>query len=107
MLSRTSTYSTRAIAAFGAFLIVVFNSAYGVINARKQRVMAAKVMGATRWQIFKDVPVLYGFASKAPLGRYAGPLLERVLQHEPAHAAVRERQQVALGERRARGRPLR
>ena len=44
-----------AIAAFGALLIVVFNSAYGVINARKQRVMAAKVMGATRWQIFKDV----------------------------------------------------
>lgn len=46
-----------AIAAFGALLIVVFNSAYGVINARKQRVMAAKVMGATRWQIFKDVLV--------------------------------------------------
>ncbi len=46
-----------AIAAFGAFLIVVFNSAYGVINARKQRVMAAKVMGASRWQVFKDVLV--------------------------------------------------
>lgn len=46
-----------AIAAFGAFLIVVFNSAYGVINARKQRVAAAKVMGASRWQIFKDVLV--------------------------------------------------
>lgn len=46
-----------AIAAFGAFLIVVFNSAYGVINARKQRVMAARVMGASRWQIFKDVLV--------------------------------------------------
>ena len=44
-----------AIAAFGALLLVVFNSAYGVINARKQRVMAAKVMGASRWQIFKDV----------------------------------------------------
>ena len=44
-----------AIAAFGALLIVLFNSAYGVINARKQRVMAAKVMGASRWQIFKDV----------------------------------------------------
>ena len=44
-----------AIAAFGAFLIVIFNSAYGVINARKQRVMAARVMGASRWQIFKDV----------------------------------------------------
>lgn len=46
-----------AIAAFGAFLLVIFNSAYGVINARKQRVMAAKVMGASRWQIFKDVLV--------------------------------------------------
>ena len=46
-----------AIAAFGAFLIVVFNSAYGVMNARKMRVMAARVMGATRWQIFKDVLV--------------------------------------------------
>ena len=44
-----------AIAAFGSFLIVIFNSAYGVINARKQRVMAARVMGASRWQIFKDV----------------------------------------------------
>jgi sulfonate transport system permease protein len=44
-----------AIAAFGALLIVLFNSAYGVMNARKQRLMAAKVMGANRWQIFKDV----------------------------------------------------
>jgi NitT/TauT family transport system permease protein len=46
-----------AIAAFGALLIVVFNSAYGVMNARKQRVMAARVMGASNWQIFKDVLV--------------------------------------------------
>src|SRR5471032_751583 len=46
-----------AIAAFGALLIVVFNSAYGVLNARKQRVMAARVMGASRWQIFCDVMV--------------------------------------------------
>lgn len=44
-----------AIAAFGALLIVIFNSAYGVMNARKQRVMAARVMGASRWQVFKDV----------------------------------------------------
>lgn len=44
-----------AIAAFGSLLIVIFNSAYGVINARKQRIMAARVMGASRWQIFKDV----------------------------------------------------
>lgn len=44
-----------AIAAFGALLIVLFNSAYGVMNARKQRVMAATVMGASKWQIFRDV----------------------------------------------------
>jgi NitT/TauT family transport system permease protein len=44
-----------AIAAFGALLIVIFNSAYGVMNARKQRVMAVRAMGATRWQIFRDV----------------------------------------------------
>ena len=44
-----------AIAAFGGLLIVLFNSAYGVINARKQRMMAAKVMGASRWRIFRDV----------------------------------------------------
>jgi len=31
-------------------------------------------------QIFKDVPVIYGFSSKAPLGRSAGPVLERYLQ---------------------------
>jgi hypothetical protein len=34
--------------------------------------------------IFKDVPVLYGFSSKAPLGRYAGPMLERYFQSAPA-----------------------
>lgn len=51
----TSEINKVAIAAFGAILIVIFNSAYGVMNARKQRVMAAKVMGATRWQVFKDV----------------------------------------------------
>ena len=57
MIFGTSDVNKVAIAAFGALLIVVFNSAYGVINARKQRVMAAKVMGATRWQVFKDVLV--------------------------------------------------
>jgi NitT/TauT family transport system permease protein len=46
-----------AIAAFAAVLVILFNSAYGVINARKQRVMAARVMGASRWQIFRDVLV--------------------------------------------------
>ena len=51
----TSDVNKIAIAAFGAWLLVVFNCAYGVINARKQRIAAAKVMGASRWQIFKDV----------------------------------------------------
>ncbi len=55
MIFGVSEINKVAIAAFGALLIVVFNSAYGVINARKQRVMAAKVMGASRWQVFKDV----------------------------------------------------
>lgn len=55
MIFGVSDVNKVAIAAFGALLIVLFNSAYGVINARKQRVMAAKVMGASRWQIFKDV----------------------------------------------------
>jgi len=53
----TSDVNKVAIAAFGALLIVVFNSAYGVLNARKQRVMAARVMGASRWRIFCDVLV--------------------------------------------------
>ncbi|MEO8485969.1 MAG: hypothetical protein ABI585_06470 [Betaproteobacteria bacterium] len=30
--------------------------------------------------IFKDVPTIYGFSGKAPLGRYAAPVLERYLQ---------------------------
>ncbi len=55
MIFGVSDVNKIAIAAFGALLIVVFNSAYGVINARKQRVMAARVMGASRWQVFKDV----------------------------------------------------
>jgi NitT/TauT family transport system permease protein len=55
MIFGVSDINKVAIAAFGALLIVLFNSAYGVINARKQRVMAARVMGATRWQVFKDV----------------------------------------------------
>ena len=55
MIFGVSDVNKVAIAAFGAFLIVIFNSAYGVINARKQRVMAAKVMGASNWQVFKDV----------------------------------------------------
>jgi len=46
-----------AVAAFAAGLVIVFNCAYGVLNARKTRVQAAKVMGASRWRIFKDVMI--------------------------------------------------
>lgn len=51
----TSDINKIAIATFGAWLLVVFNCAYGVINARKQRIAAAKVMGASRRRIFVDV----------------------------------------------------
>jgi len=44
-----------AIASFSVFLIVMFNSAYGVMNARKSRILAAKVMGASPFQVFRDV----------------------------------------------------
>lgn len=33
--------------------------------------------------VFRNVPVLYGFSSKAPLGRSAGPLLDRYFQSAP------------------------
>lgn len=53
-----SDFSKVVIAAFSAFLLIVFNSAYGVINAKQSRILAAKVMGANRWRIFKDVLLL-------------------------------------------------
>ena len=36
-----------AVAAFAAWLVVVFNVAYGVMNARQTRILAARVMGAS------------------------------------------------------------
>lgn len=44
-----------SIAAFSAWLVIVFNAAYGVMNSRKTRILAARVMGASRWRVFKDV----------------------------------------------------
>lgn len=44
-----------AVAAFGASLVILFNVAYGVMNARKTRVLAAKVMGANRLRVLIDV----------------------------------------------------
>lgn len=46
------------IAAFAAALVIVFNVAYGVINARKTRIMSAKVMGASRFHVLTDVMLM-------------------------------------------------
>ncbi len=51
-----------AIASFGAALIVLFNSAYGVMNAKKTRVMAAQIMGVSKWHVFKDVMLMESLA---------------------------------------------
>jgi ABC-type nitrate/sulfonate/bicarbonate transport system permease component len=51
-----------AIAAFAAVLLVLFNSAYGVMNAKKTRVMAAQIMGVSKWHVFKDVMLMESLA---------------------------------------------
>jgi NitT/TauT family transport system permease protein len=51
-----------AIAAFAAVLLVMFNSAYGVMNAKKTRVMAAQIMGVSKWHVFKDVMLMESLA---------------------------------------------
>jgi sulfonate transport system permease protein len=47
-----------AVAAFGAALVILFNVAYGVMGARKQRQLAARVMGASRVRVLTDVTLL-------------------------------------------------
>lgn len=47
-----------SVAAFGAALVILFNVAYGVLNARKTRLLAAKVMGASRLRVLTDVMLL-------------------------------------------------
>lgn len=47
-----------SVAAFGAVLVILFNVAYGVMNARKTRLLAAKVMGASRLGVLVDVMLL-------------------------------------------------
>jgi NitT/TauT family transport system permease protein len=48
-------FSKVSVAAFAAWLVIVFNVAYGVMNARQTRILAARSMGASRLRIFKDV----------------------------------------------------
>ena len=47
-----------AVAAFGASLLILFNTAYGVMNARKTRQAAARVMGASSARVMLDVTLL-------------------------------------------------
>ncbi|HVL35896.1 MAG TPA: ABC transporter permease [Burkholderiales bacterium] len=47
-----------AVAAFGASLLILFNTAYGVMNARKTRQAAARVMGASSGRVMLDVTLL-------------------------------------------------
>ena len=42
-----------AIAAFSSALIIIFNTAYGVMHSKKSRVLAARIMGATKIQVFR------------------------------------------------------
>lgn len=44
-----------AVAAFAAWLVILFNVAYGVMHARQTRILAARVMGASDGQIFRQV----------------------------------------------------
>lgn len=47
-----------AVAAFGAGLLILFNTAYGVMNARKTRQAAARVMGASPVRVMTGVTLL-------------------------------------------------
>ena len=42
-----------AVAAFASTLIIIFNTAYGVMNSKKSRELAVRLMGATRLQRFR------------------------------------------------------
>ncbi len=44
-----------AVAAFASALIIIFNTAYGVMHAKKSRTLAARLMGATRLHIFRFI----------------------------------------------------
>lgn len=48
-------FSKIAVASFAALLVIVFNTAYGVMNARQTRILAARSMGASKLRIFIDV----------------------------------------------------
>ena len=48
-------FSKIAVAAFAAWLVIIFNVAYGVMNSRQTRLLAARVMGASGLQVLRHV----------------------------------------------------
>ena len=42
-------------AVFAAFFVIVFNTAHGIVFAKKARLRAARFMGATPWQCFRHI----------------------------------------------------
>lgn len=48
-------FSKIAVASFAALLVIIFNTAYGVMNARQTRILAARSMGASNVRIFTGV----------------------------------------------------
>lgn len=44
-----------AVAVFASILIIIFNTSRGIINSKKTRLLAAKLMGATKYQIFTKI----------------------------------------------------
>jgi NitT/TauT family transport system permease protein len=67
-----------AVAAFGATLVILFNSAYGVINARKTRVLAARLMGANTFRLLFDV-LLWEAGPQILVGMRSGVSLALVI----------------------------
>ena len=50
-----SDISKIAVTAFASALIIIFNTAHGIMNAKKSRLLAAKIMGATQMQVFRKI----------------------------------------------------
>src|SRR5438477_5269180 len=62
----------------------LIRSGYSPADAERMSQMLSERHGESNRDrmrlIFKDVPVIYGFSSKAPLGATAGPMLDRYFQ---------------------------
>lgn len=67
-----------AVAAFGAALVILFNTAYGVMNARRTRLLAARIMGAGPARILVDV-LLWEALPQILVGARAGISLALVI----------------------------